>query len=154
MTDRSPLTGRSRRGRGLVGLALVPLTAGLFGAGVTWAQAHDPRTAAASEPVAPAATTPAPVPMETTDPRLTALAAQVAGAQARVATLRAVLAQRAEDAAAAQAAADAAAAAAAERAAADRRARATSGAGSGSSGGGTARPAPRPPVDTVTRGSG
>ena len=59
-TTTAPMTDRGRRGRGLVGLALVPLTAGLFGAGVVWADAHDPTApSSAAAPPAPVPTVPA-----------------------------------------------------------------------------------------------
>ncbi|WP_421740836.1 hypothetical protein [Cellulomonas sp.] len=119
------MTDGARRGRGLVGLALVPVTAGLFGAGVTWAEGH--------HPTAPASTAPAAAPALTVDPRIDALATQVADARARVAAVRAALDQRSAEAATAQATSAQAA-----------------------SGGTAAIPsAPAPPlVDTTTKASG
>ena len=84
MTDRRALTH-------LAGLALVPVTVGLFGGTVTWAVAHDPM--ASASPVA-AIDAPTVAPGPTSDPRLTALAAlavQVQAAQDRVAQLQVAL---------------------------------------------------------------
>ena len=95
------MTDQARPVRGLVALALVPLTAGLFGVGLTWAESNDPT----------ATSDPAPVPTVTVDPRVTELEAQVADAQVRVAALQTVLSERAAADAAAQASAAADAAA-------------------------------------------
>lgn len=114
------------RGRALVTLVLVPLTAGLFGAGVMWADANDPS--------APAPATAVPV-----DSRIDQLAAQVATAQARVAAVRAILDQRSAGAAAPRAGSEGTP---------------TSPPASAPPAPAAAAPVPPPPVDTMTKASG
>ena len=92
MTDR----------RRLAALALIPATAGVFGASVAWAGAHDPMAAdaasAAATPVAAAATPDAAQVAQ--DQQMADLAAQVEAARVRIAELQVVLSTRAADAAA------------------------------------------------------
>ncbi|HWS57344.1 MAG TPA: hypothetical protein VN257_02305 [Actinotalea sp.] len=149
MTDRRP----SRRG--LVALAVVPLTAGAFGASTAWAGAHDPLAAApeaaaaapfAAVPVAQVSAGPAePTPTEVL---LGALSVEVADAQARVLALQATLDQRAADSAAA------AAAQAARPAVSAARTSVASAPASASAPAAAPAPPPAPAVNTTTKASG
>ena len=107
------MTDRSRQGRRLAALAVVPLSAGVLGTGVAWAGSHDPLAAATPEP-----TTPAPSPTATSDPRVDQLLAEVEQARQRISELQATLDARAAAAADAAAKAQADAAAKAQAAAA------------------------------------
>lgn len=132
MTD--PRTFRRRA----AALALIPATAGVFGASLAWAGANDPLATASSSSIQPAPATQTPDPRPTPDEHIADLTAQVVSAQARIAALRAVLAARAADTAAARVQAEAAAAAVpAARAPARAPARAAA-----------------PPVHVVTKASG
>lgn len=131
-------------------LALIPAAAGIFGASVAWAGAHDPLVATATTAV-PAMPEPTPAAASgptAEDQQLANLTGQVLAAQARIAALRATLATQAADAESARVQATQAAAAQAAAVAAQS---------------GAARSAPRaaqapapaaPPVDVVTGASG
>ncbi|NMM17298.1 MAG: hypothetical protein HHJ14_09255, partial [Cellulomonas sp.] len=89
--------------RRVIALAMIPATAGVFGAGVAWASSHDPLAAASSSTSAPtqsalpttlptAPPTAAAIdPQVVIDQRLTALNGQVVSAESRIAALQATL---------------------------------------------------------------
>ncbi|PVU82649.1 hypothetical protein DDP54_06110 [Cellulomonas sp. WB94] len=139
----------------MTALAMIPATAGVFGATVAWASAHDPLAAAssatASESALPQAspTAEAVVPQAAVDQRLLELNRQVVSAEARIAELRAALAAQA---AAAGAAAASAAAVPAPVAAAPAPAPAPARAAPAPAPA-AAAPAPPPPVNVVTKAS-
>jgi len=90
MTDSAKVRRRA------TALALIPATAGVFGASVAWASSHDPFSAAAGAAGAPAASAPAgqtttPDPQATVDQQVTDLAAKISQAQDRIAQLQATL---------------------------------------------------------------
>lgn len=148
------MTDRAAARRGVMALALIPLSAGAFGGTVAWAGSHDPLAeAAAATAQAEAVVTPVvatvPAGPTPTEVLLGSLSVQVADAQARVAALQATLDQRTADAAAAAAtqAAAAQAAASAPRASAPRASAPRAAAPA-------AAPAPAPATNTTTQASG
>jgi hypothetical protein len=74
--------------RRVTALAMIPATAGVFGASVAWAGSHDPLAATSSSTAAPTA---AAVDQVAVDQRVTALTAQVTWAESRIAALQATL---------------------------------------------------------------
>jgi TolA-binding protein len=75
-------------------LALIPATAGVFGASVAWASSHDPFAAGAgAAPAAVASANPAttPDPQPTVDQQVSDLAAKITQAQDRIAQLQVTL---------------------------------------------------------------
>ena len=91
-----PMTDSAKVRRRATALALIPATAGVFGASVAWASSHDPFSAAAGAAGAPAASAPAgqtttPDPQATVDQQVTDLAAKISQAQDRIAQLQATL---------------------------------------------------------------
>jgi len=86
MTDSAKVRRRA------TALALIPATAGVFGASVAWASSHDPFAAGAASAVsasADPATTPDPQP--TVDQQVSDLAAKITQAQDRIAQLQVTL---------------------------------------------------------------
>lgn len=140
------MTDRSRHGRRLAALAVVPLSAGVLGTGVAWAGSHDPLATAAPEPTAPA-----PSPTATADPRVDQLLTEVEQARQRIAELQATLDARAS-AAAAKAQADAAAAKAQAAVKASAPKRTTTASRPAAKPAAKAAPAPKP--QTTTKSSG
>ena len=88
MTDARALRRR------VTALAIIPATAGIFGASVAWASSHDPLAKTAASTAAPNQTVPtagAGDQAAATDQRLVDLTAQVAAAEARIAALQGTL---------------------------------------------------------------
>ena len=73
-------------------LALIPATAGVFGASVAWASSHDPFAAGAASAVSASADpAPTPDPQPTVDQQVSDLAAKITQAQDRIAQLQVTL---------------------------------------------------------------